>query len=178
MLRALTDEDLMLAAGRGDRRAFEQLAARHHDGLRALFLRRGLDGHAAEDCVQDTMLRLLRAAGSYRPRAPFRAFLLRLARNAFVDWRRRRAAEPALGAGAAAPDELRAVHRGLHAGDRLDLMQAVDGLSSKLRAVVELSVRGGYSQPEIARLLGLPHGTVKTRMHWAVRKLRAALSEG
>lgn len=178
MLRALTDEDLMLAAGRGDRHAFEQLAARHHDGLRALFLRRGLDGHAAEDCVQDTMLRLLRAARSYRPRAPFRAFLLRVARNALVDWRRRRAAEPALGAEAAAPDELRAVRRGLHIGDRLDLLQAVDGLSSKLRAVVELSVRGGYSQPEIARLLGLPHGTVKTRMHWAVRKLRAALTEG
>jgi RNA polymerase sigma-70 factor (ECF subfamily) len=176
MPRPRTDEDLMLAAGRGDRRAFEQLAARHHGGLSALFLRRGLDGHAAEDCVQDTMLRLLRAAGSYRPRAPFRAFLLRLARNALVDWRRRRAAEPALRTGTA-PDELRAVHRGLHAGDRLDLMQAVDGLSSKLRAVVELSVRGGYSQPEIARLLGLPQGTVKTRMHWAVRKLRAALSE-
>ena len=76
----------MLAAGRGDQRAFEALVTRHHDGLLALFLRRGLDRHAAEDCVQDTFLRLLGAADSYRPRAPFQGFLVRLAVNTLIDW--------------------------------------------------------------------------------------------
>jgi RNA polymerase sigma-70 factor (ECF subfamily) len=179
MTRAPTDEELMLRTGRGDRAAFAELVQRHHAGLLALFRRRGLDRHGAEDCVQDTFLRLLRAADSYRPRAPFGAFLVRLARNALVDWRRRRgAADAALAAGAGeSPADEPAARAGLPPGDRLDLAHAVAGLSAKLRAVVELSVRHGYSHVEIARLLGVPHGTVKTRMHWAVRKLREALGD-
>ena len=178
----MADEELMLAVGCGDRLAFEELVARHRGGLYAFFRRRGLDRHAAEDCVQDALMRLLDAAGSYAPRAPFGAFLARLARNALVDWRRRRRAIDT-----PLPDDGRdepppgtrptTTSSGLPASDRLDLAHAVRGLSSKLRDVVELSVRDGYSHVEIARLLGVPHGTVKTRMHWAVRKLRAALCE-
>ena len=168
----------MRAAGRGDQRAFEALVGRHHDGLLALFLRRGLDRHAAEDCVQDTFLRLLGAADSYRPRAPFRGFLVRLAVNTLIDWRRRRRVtnEPQPEGRGPPADEI-AARAGLPADERLDLAHAVGGLSTKLRAVIELSLRDGYSHVEIARLLGVPHGTVKTRMHWAVRKLREALGD-
>jgi RNA polymerase sigma-70 factor (ECF subfamily) len=176
MTRVRSDEELMLAAARGEEPAFAELVRRHHAALEALFRRRGLDSHAAEDCVQETFLRLLGAADSYRPRAPFRAFLLRLARNALIDWRRRRAVRPDLADGDAPTQSLLA-RAGVPAADRLDLDQALDCLSAKLRAVVELSVRNGYSHVEIARLLDVPYGTVKTRMHWAVRKLREALRD-
>jgi len=179
MTHAATDEDLMLRTGRGDHAAFGELVRRHHGGLYALLRRRGLDRHGAEDCAQDTFLRLLSAADGYCPRAPFGAFLVRIARNALVDWRRRRrSTNAAPGAGAeASPADEPAVRAGLQPADRLDLAHAVDGLPAKLRVVVELSVRDGYTHAEIARLLGLPHGTVKTRMHWAVRRLREALSD-
>lgn len=179
MSARLTDEELMQRIGRGDKAAFAELVQRHNSGLYALFRRRGLDRHAAEDCVQDTFLRLLGAAEGYRPRAPFGAFLVRLARNTLIDWRRRRRTADAArqeDAGAASAEEI-AARPGLPAGDRIDLAHAVDGLSAKLRAVVELSVRDGYNHVEIARLLGVPHNTVKTRMHWAVRKLREALAD-
>src|SRR6187402_680420 len=162
-----SDEELMLRTGRGDRVAFAEL------------VQRGLDRHAAEDCVQDTFLRLLGAADSYRPRAPFRGFLVRLAVNTLIDWRRRRRAtsEPLPDGRGPSPADDIAARAGLPADERLDLAHALGGLSSKLRAVVELSMRDGYTHVEIARLLGVPHGTVKTRMHWAVRRLREALGD-
>ena len=85
-----TGKGIDAASRIGDRAAFAELVARHHVSLFRLFRRLGLDEHAAEDCVQDTFMRVLSAAPSYRPTAPFRAFLRRLARNALVDWTRRR----------------------------------------------------------------------------------------
>jgi RNA polymerase sigma factor (sigma-70 family) len=182
MAQPATDEDLMQRAGRGDQEAFAELVRRHHGALYGFFRRRALDRHAAEDCVQDTLLRLLRASDTYRPQAPFGAFLVRLARNTLVDWRRRRRE------GDLARDERRPggqpvagreaeARPGVSAGDRLDLAQAVSRLSVKLRVVVELSIRDGLNHVEIARLLGVPHNTVKTRMHWAVRKLRERMND-
>ncbi|MGQ0552277.1 MAG: RNA polymerase sigma factor [Planctomycetota bacterium] len=178
------DELLLLRAGRGDQQAFAELVQRHHVRLYGFFRRRGLDRHAAEDCVQNCLLRLLGAAGSYQPRAPFGGFLARLARNTAVDWQRRsRAPSTADGAsdGAAAASR-RPVELDAHLapercdpGDRLDLRHAVSQLSERLRAVVELSFCDGLSQPEIARLLGIPRNTVKTRMYHALRRLRRTL---
>ncbi len=178
------NEWLLLRAGRGDQRAFAELVQRHHVRLYGFFRRRGLDRHAAEDCVQNCLLRLLSAAGSYQPRAPFGGFLARLARNTAVDWQRRSRTPSAFesaGDGAAVPGR-RAVDLDAHLapercdpGDRLDLRHAVSQLSERLRAVVELSFSDGLSQPEIARVLGIPRNTVKTRMHHALRRLRRTL---
>ena len=167
------DHALMRRVARGDRLAFSELVARHHVALFRLFRRLGLDAHAAEDCVQDTCLRLLRAAPSYRPAAPFRAFLRRLARNALVDWTRRRKdgalslrdpADPALVERAARPTE-----------SPLDVRAAVARLSRKLRDVVQLSVFEGLSHAEVADRLDIPEGTVKSRLHHALRRLRETL---
>jgi RNA polymerase sigma-70 factor, ECF subfamily len=174
------DESLMRAACRGDRAAFAALVARHQRSLYALFRRLGADAHAAEDCVQDTFLRLLRAHARWSPRAPFRAFLLVLARNAFVDHCRRRRARPAqLPADDDAPgaDAALAVP-----GVRLpfdhapqDVRDALASLSSGQRAVVELGIWRGLPYREIALLLEIPEGTVKSRMHTAVARLREVL---
>lgn len=167
------DAALMRRVARGDRAAFAELVARHHVALLRLFRRLGLDAHAAEDCVQDTFLRLLSAAPSYRATAPFRAFLRRLARNALVDWTRRRKDgavslrdphDPALTERAARAPE-----------SPLDVQAAVARLSLKLRDVVRLSVYEGLSHAEVAERLDIPEGTVKSRLHHALRRLREAL---
>jgi RNA polymerase sigma-70 factor (ECF subfamily) len=171
-----TDATLMRGIARGDEAAFAGLVLRHHVLLYRAFLRRGLDAHAAEDCVQDTFLRVLRAAPTYTDRAPFRAFLLRLAANTLVDWRRRRREagltlvdphDPRLRARPATPDP--------HS-DRMDLAVALARLSPAMHAVVRLSVFDGLPHAEVAERLDVPVGTVKSRLFRAVRKLREALS--
>ncbi|HEX5011879.1 MAG TPA: sigma-70 family RNA polymerase sigma factor [Planctomycetota bacterium] len=167
------DHALMRRVARGDRAAFAELVARHHVSLFRLFRRLGLDAHAAEDCVQDTCLRLLRAAPSYRPAAPFRAFLRRLARNALVDWTRRRKDGAVL---LRDPRDPALLERAAHAPESpLDVRAAVERLSLKLRDVVRLSVYEGLSHAEVAQRLDIPEGTVKSRLHHALRHLREAL---
>ena len=173
------DAALVRAVAAGDEAAFAQLVARHSAFLLSAFRRLGLDGHAAEDCTQDTLLRLLRASDRYEPRAPFRGFLLALARNALVDWKRRRKE-----AGCALTDPHDPALLGLASdvappsGDRLDLAQALTTLPDKQRRVVELSVFEGRSHAEVAAGLGIPTGTVKSRLHHALARLRAALGAG
>ena len=167
------DAALMRRVARGDRAAFSELVARHHVALFRLFRRLGLDAHAAEDCVQDTFLRLLSAAPSYRTTAPFRAFLRRLARNALVDWTRRRK-DAALSLRDPADPAL--TERATHAPESpTDVRAAVARLSLKLRDVVQLSVYEGLSHAEVAERLDIPEGTVKSRLHHALRRLREAL---
>ncbi len=166
----------MLAASRGERAAFAALVERHQAELYALFRRLGADGHSAEDCVQDTFLRLLRAHAAWTPRAPFRAFLLVLARNAFIDQCRRRRARPAEAlptgedAGGAA-DALRLP--GGHAPQ--DVRDALAALPEKQRLVVQLNLWQGLRYQEIAATLDVPEGTVKSRMFHALARLRKVL---
>ena len=167
------DALLMRRLARGERAAFAELVARHHVALFRLFRRLGLDEHAAEDCVQDTFMRVLSAAPSYRPTAPFRAFLRRLARNALVDWTRRR---KDAGLTLRDPRDPALIDRPDRAQESpLDVRAAVSRLSLKLRDVVHLSVYEGLSHAEVAQRLDIPEGTVKSRLHHALRRLKEAL---
>jgi RNA polymerase sigma factor (sigma-70 family) len=168
-----SDAELMALIGRGDRDAFAALVRRHQRPLLGLFRRLGIDAHAAEDCAQETFLRVFRSSARYRPIAPFPAFLYRLARQSWVDWGRResrrgRCAERADLAGLPAEP----------AGsidDRLDLEAALRTLPEHLKWVVLLAVEAGLAHAEIGAVLELPVGTVKSRMFHAVRRLRRAL---
>lgn len=121
--------------------------------------------------MQDTFLRLFRSGTRYEPRAPFRAFLMRIAKTVHLDWRRRRRGEVADPVEHDAERERRVVSE----EEVLDLRTAVARLPEKLQAVVELSVRHGWSYARIARELSIPEGTVKSRMYHAVRRLRSEL---
>ena len=167
------DAALMRRVARGDAAAFTALVERHHVALWRLFRRLGLDAHAAEDCVQDTFVRLLRSAPSYRATAPFRAFLRRLARNALVDWTRRRKEGSVSLRDPSDPALLERPAR--EAESPMDVRAAVERLSWKLRDVVHLSVFEGLSHAEVAERLEIPEGTVKSRLHHALRRLREAL---
>jgi RNA polymerase sigma-70 factor (ECF subfamily) len=137
-----------------------------------LFRRLGADAHGAEDCAQETFLRLFRSRERYRPAAPFAAFLYTLARHSWVDWSRR---APRRTAALAEDAPMQSTQEKVPIDDRLDLESAVQVLPDHLRWVVLLSVDHGLSYPEIGAVLEIPVGTVKSRMFHAVRKLREAL---
>lgn len=143
------------------------LAADDRARLRAFFERRGVDAHAAEDCVQDLFVRLLRA----RPgRPPRRGFLEVVARSVLVDWFRRARVR-------GVADEPRAEHAVAEPRHelRLDLQAAIARLPDGQREVVVLALVEGRRYAEVAARLGIPEGTVKSRMYHAVRALRAGL---
>jgi len=139
----------------------------------------GADRHGAEDCAQETLLRVYRYRREYRPEQPFTAFVFTLARRSFLDGRRRASKwerrtsplpldEQTAGPAADADPVL-------DVGDRLDLAAAVAALPRRLRDVVELGAIRGLPYHRVAALLGIPVGTVKSRMHHAVARLRGRL---
>ncbi len=174
-------EDLLMAqVAAGDRDAFARLVEMHKDDLVAYLYR--LSGHrqTAEDLAQETFLRLYRAAGRYRGRGMFRAYLLRIATNLLRSSERRArllrfvplAAAPAPRSPAPDP-EVRAV--GEQALSRV--ARKLAGLPLKYRAPLVLRAVEGWSIEEIAEALGLPAGTVKSRISRARRRLLDRLAE-
>lgn len=171
------DADLVALVAAGDRGApLEELYRRHAGRLYAIGLRLLGDPGLAEELVQESFVRLWRTAARFDPaRGSVAGFLAVLARRIAVDLWRRPSSRPLAAAGPpAAPtglDHLDQVLEGLVVRD------ALDSLSPAHRQVLELSYGGGLSQAEIARRLGVPLGTVKTRSYYALRALRLALEE-
>jgi RNA polymerase sigma-70 factor (ECF subfamily) len=159
------------------------------DGLRTLYRRYGgeLYGFAvgalgdpglAEEVVQDAFTSVWRNADRFDPeRASFRTWLYALTRNRIVDLRRRAAARPGL-VSEEEPAELAALDESLEqAALRWQLSTALGRLSPDHREVIRLAHFQSLTLREVAEVLGLPLGTVKSRSYYALRHLRLALDE-
>jgi RNA polymerase sigma-70 factor (ECF subfamily) len=174
------DEDcrLMIRSREGDREAFRALVVRHQRPLLNFFLRCGVHSDA-EDLVQETFVRLYRYRDRYRPRARFTTFLYLLARQVWIDElrrcrRRRRLRDELAEAPEMAPERVPAA---APPGLADDLRQALARLSERLREVVTLGVLQELPYREIAKILKIPVGTVKSRMFNGLRELRRILEE-
>jgi RNA polymerase sigma-70 factor (ECF subfamily) len=165
--------ELVERAKRGDRDAFASVAAASADRCYALAYRILRDPHRAQDAAQQALLGAWRDLPTLRDVDRFDAWLHRLVVNAcYVEARSERRwvakvrvlhAEPStvdIARGVAARDELEAAFR---------------QLSPEHRAVVVLHHHLGYQLTEIAETLGIPAGTARSRLHHAVKQLRAAL---
>jgi RNA polymerase sigma-70 factor (ECF subfamily) len=183
------DEALMLAYARGNTSAFERLYSRHRGGTYRYLLRHTGNAASAEELHQDVWLKVVRARDGYAPEARFTTWLYTVARHRLVDhWRSRRgfrlaslddegveaAVEDSSPDGPAAADPLSATIDA-QAGQRL--ITALSDVPPAQRDAFLLHVEGGLSLSEIAALTGASVETVKSRLRYAYRKLRAALGD-
>jgi RNA polymerase sigma-70 factor (ECF subfamily) len=186
------DAALVEAVVRGDARALEHLYERHSRGVYSLALRLLSDGTAAEEVVQETFLKLWRQPSAYQPsRGRLFPWLLSVAHHHAVDLLRRRqleqrhriAALPGTN-GEALDDLFESFGLTSSEGDpqlrvgaieeRLVVGRALAGLPAQQRLPLELAYFRGLTQVEIANLLSLPLGTIKTRMRLGLQQLRRA----
>ena len=180
---SLSDEALLALVARGDEEAFRALFRRYAGSFLALARRMGLDGAAAEDVVQEAMIRVWQKAKEFDPRrGSAGASLPSPGRRAAVDEARRRAARPL----PLEPDPEREEEAfdlpgpGLDEEGHLDrtrLGRALKALSPEERRVIEVLYYQGYTHREAARLLGLPPGTLKTWARRALSKPKEVLRE-
>jgi len=167
------DRGLVEAAQRGDHDAFEALAIGAADRLfviARLILR---DAHLAEDAVQEALVHAWRDLPRLRDPERFDAWLRRLLVNACADQgrhRRRWSAEIQIVRVEPATNDATG-----SMADRDQLERGFRRLKPEQRTVVVLHFYVGLPVPEIAETLGIPSGTVKSRLHYATELLRAAL---
>lgn len=169
-------EALARTASTGDPTALDALlAAVRPDVLRlsARFLPHRED---AEEACQDTLLALARGITRFEGRSSFRTWLHRLtanrARSTYQSLRRRSAVEAG---GTPLPERADPRRTSVVAGTRLDLLDALDSLSPELAEPVTLRDILDLSYRDIAALLNVPEGTVKSRIHQARQLLRQRL---
>lgn len=170
----------------GDERAFGELVRRHERRVFGLLLRMLGSREEAEDAAQDAFLNLHRHGRRFRRESRFSTFVYRVAVNAALNRRRglgrRRSHMRALEERQAVGDELPASPRGpedaAYGGEVRDRVQReLEGLSAALRAPLVLYDLEGLAYGEIAEVLGVAEGTVKSRIHRARLALRERLGD-
>lgn len=184
-----SDESLAVAAAAGDAEAFRQLVKRYERPVFGLVVRLVRDRETAEDLAQEAFLRAFRALPSYDPTRRFASWLLRIAHNAAIDALRRRGPRTVpLGApvdeedgpelevaDTTRPDPEQAA-AGRDLGRQLE--GALRSLRPEHRTALLLRFRDELSYEEIAEVMGIPLGTVKTFIHRARQELAKAASRG
>lgn len=162
-----TDGALVAAYLEGDGGAFDTLVSRHERRVYATCYRYFANAADAEDAMQDTFVILLRRASTYGGNAAFSTWLYRVTMNACHDLARRRARRPRVtGSGVDALADLPAPDDPL--GDRelgVDLSRALARLDPATREAILLHDVHGLPYEDVAARLGLPVGTVKSRIH-------------
>jgi RNA polymerase sigma-70 factor (ECF subfamily) len=183
-----TDEQLMLRTAEGDFDAFGNLVDRHHQRALNFAYRLLGDREQAKDIAQESFLRILKAAARYQPRASFTSYLLSVVRNMVRETarrsRRRREepledrrgempAEGALPGGPWVPPDPESERQGKR--NRSHLILALQTLPEELRAVFVLSEMEHLPYRRIAKICRCPMGTVASRKHAAIMRLRSLL---
>lgn len=168
-------------AERGDRAAFAALFRHFAPRVKTYAARLGLGAAEAEEVAQDTMLAVWRKAALFDPaRAGASTWIFTIARNLLIDIKRRekRAAAVDQDDPAFAPEPAPSPEGIALAGDGERLVRlALEKLPPDQRTVIRMSYFSDKPQSEIAAALGIPLGTVKSRMRLATERLRALLDE-
>lgn len=181
----LDDTSLMLRYRDGDVRAFELLYERHKRPLYRYLQRMCRNPQVADDLFQEVWSKVIASRARYEARSQFNTFLFRIAHNCVVDHFRRagrraqtfedgsdEAEEHAAGASHEEPDQAAA-----EAQLRAAFKRALGDLPNEQRDVFVLYEESGLSLEEIGKVTGVAMETAKSRLRYALAKLRAALSE-
>ena len=177
-MQATDDEALIRRIAAGDRQAMQGLFARHHVRVYRFVLRLVRNESIAEDLVSEVFLDVWRQAGRFQGRSQATTWLLGIARfKALSALRRRTDAELTDEAVATLEDEGDDPEMALRKKDGGEVLRECIGeLSPDHREVIDLVYYHERSVEDVARILGVPEGTVKTRMFHARRKLAEMLT--
>ena len=176
---AVLESRLLARARAGDLDAFVQLISLHDRALRALAYRLMGDPHLMDDVLQEAYLKAFRSLRRFEERSAFGSWLHRIVYNTCMDQLRRHSSAGrhlSLREAGGLPDP--APDPGEVAAQRLDLAAALAALPPKMRATVLLVDAEGMDYQTAAGVLGVPVGTVRSRLSQARQLLRRALSEG
>ncbi|MDH5283616.1 MAG: sigma-70 family RNA polymerase sigma factor [Gemmatimonadota bacterium] len=190
-LASLSDQEVVLQARDGLEAAYRELIRRYERPIFSLIYRMVRDRALAEDLSQETFIKALNAIESYRPEYKFSSWIFKIANNAAIDQIRRRELNTLSLDGsphATTPDEIEATAlqvsaRGLSPLEALEsqelggmIEKAIGRLRPEYRACILLRHVEGLAYEEIAELMNLPLGTVKTYIHRARNELRDLLA--
>lgn len=177
-----SDEELMQAYAGGETRAFEVLYTRHRGTVYRFLLRSLSRRELADELFQDTWSRVISARDRYRPDARFTTWLLQIAHNLLIDGFRRARPEESgeqaeLAMQFAEGDEAERPERVLSEFEQArQLQNALAELPDDQRSAFLLRVENGLSVEEIAEVTHVGRETAKSRLRYALEKLREALS--
>jgi RNA polymerase sigma-70 factor (ECF subfamily) len=192
---ARSDETLMVSFREGEARAFEVLVVRHRRGLFNFLLRSVQNRSRAEEMLQEVFLRVVRSKDRYEQTAKFTTWVYTIARNLCVDESRRakfrrvvsldapRRGADGEGDGSAMLDSVAAdqvpTDEAAAAAPQIRqrVARAIDQLPDDQREVFLMRQVSGLSFKEIGEIVGAPENTVKSRMRYALDKLRTDLSD-
>jgi len=169
-----SDEELMARLQEGDERALEQLMQRYQSPLYGFLSRRV--GSAADDVFQETWIRIVRARERFDLERRFAAWLYQIANNLCRDrYRRVGAMRRAVDSFRTEDETLREPSAEPELADRDVMRERVLALPERLREVLVLRYYEDLGEEEMSRVLGVPRGTIKSRLHAAVKALRASI---
>jgi RNA polymerase sigma-70 factor (ECF subfamily) len=168
----VNEKILVQQARRGDQQALAQLLQENYRMVLGYFIKITLDKPAAEDLVQETMIRAIEKLKLYDERFKFSTWLIAIGTNIYRDKLRRR--------GAVSEFDLDMIPDFRGDGDlelKTDLRAALKGLAVEKRITIVLRYFYEYSYEEIAGILKVPAGTVRSRLHNGIEELQRALAE-
>ena len=176
-MQGMTDEKLMQRYAKGDAKAFDQLYARHRAPLYRYFIRQVNNPATANDLYQGAWEKIIKAREKYRPAAPFKMWMYRIAHNHLVDHYRRMKPEDSV-----EPDTLSDTQadlsQGVIDGEQSELLRTgISALPIEQRNTLLLQLETGLKIEEIARVTGVGRETVKSRLRYAVNYLKRSLVE-
>ena len=177
IMQEMTDEKLMQRYAKGDAKAFDLLYARHRAPLYRYFVRQVNNPATANDLYQGAWEKIIKARKKYRPAAPFKMWMYRIAHNHLVDhYRRLRPEDPV------EPDTLTDSYadpsQGAIDGEQQERLRAgITALPVEQRNALLLQIETGLKMEDIARVTGVGRETVKSRLRYAVNYLKRSLVE-
>ncbi len=184
MMEDASDEELMLSYQQGNATAFEVLYERHKGGVFRYLLAKCQQQAIAEELFQDVWMKLIAARDRYEVRAKFTTYLYQLAHNHFIDYYRRTRTDVFLQKDQDEDVEQMASNDQKQPDDQLEMQQQiemlsklVDDLPDEQREAFMLREEAGLTVAEIAEVTGVNAEAAKSRLRYAVKKLRAGLQK-
>jgi RNA polymerase sigma-70 factor (ECF subfamily) len=173
-----SDETLAVRAARGDQEAVSVLVRRHSPQLHGFLQRYHPDRDDCDDLLQDTWIRALSNLDRFDPKKRFTTWLFQIAMNLCRDRARRDRVRSGY------RNEVQEMQKGM-AGmtaeekvDAMKAMRAIEALPQQQKEVLLLRYYHGFPEAEASEILGCPRGTVKSRLHQAVKAVKKELDPG